>query len=1038
MFSPVEMMYTLAQLLYGAGCSLMRSSTSRGPLAGFIFPLVVVAAFCISLLPVPATAAASCPGGAESDCMVVSDKSGSANTNYPLQFGRPFMEGEIMDYPLILANGTALPTQSDVKNRWPDGSVKFAIISAVLPSLPASGSVTLTFANQKSGNNTPLTKAQMLDATYDFDATIALTSGGTTVTASARKMLSDGAYTYWTSGPIATTILLADDSTARAYDIGFDSYRSFRPRFYVTFWPATHQVQVRYVGENINSTTLENLTYDLALTLGQAHPATVYTQAALQHSYMTRWTQLFWEGGTPQQKVNIDYNATYLTATRYFPNFDTSVSVPESALAATYANWSKSSHTKINDNGNWVKGMGTTGDRGDIGPQTLWNVQWLYSGDWRSRTVALGMADLASAGWPMQIREGDSTKMIDRNKTMPGLGLPMSAYARPNLWIPSNFTGYKPPALTTPPSAQTRGWGPDGAHQPDPFYTPYILTGDYFYLESLQFWGAEGAFLDCPGGNGWCKGPSGVQGIHDQIRGDAWLFRTRTNAAFATPDSQSALKTFFGQLTDDAIAEWEGKMGINDSRYSGTAAWKWGAKNTNNYYATSPLHFYGCGEVGKGCSIPEWMQGYYMISMGWAAERGFNTQPIVDWLAYNYTSRFADPGYNPFGMIGVYYTNVRDTTGHYYTSWADVQSHTSTAKTTATSWAGTVSDYPAIFTGAASYAVGQSGGATMWNWVDTNIRAKNYQRFFGGADSRWNILPRAAASPVPIPAPTPPPTPVPTPPPPTPAPTSTPPVPSPAIKNITITGDFRETDTCGTIGGHRCTISITFAPSGLGMHTGSLSFIDTATGLTKTVTLTGVGVAAPVVPPPPPPSPGVGSGSGSKTSTSTSGNGSTSTSTSSISHPSPKPVPTPLPPPVVVSNTPSSAPVSNPTGSSGSSYAGSGQVSGTPTGTGAGSAQTGGVASSTTDSGTGPAEPAGQGIVIVSDPGLAGAPWPDRIIIWLGSLINQVFTLFHKMSLLFTGGSDRAAAVVLSADTLSFGTQVVGTVSAPQTITLTF
>lgn len=692
---------------------------------------------------------------AASDTVTITDKTGSGLTNYPLQFGRPFIQGEIPNYPQVLIDGTPALTQADVKNRYPDGSVKFAIISVVIPSVAASGSVTLTFRDQASGNNTPLTAAQMLSSGYDFDAQMKLTSG-TTLTADARQMLSDGSYTYWTSGPVATTILLADDSAARKYDLGWDSYRSFRPRFYATFWPATHQVQVRYVGENINSTTLENLNYDLSLTLGNASPATVYTQSAVDHSYLTRWTELFWEGSTPPQKVNIDYNVGYLAATHYFPNYDTTYTPSDTVINNLYTAWTKSAHAKINDNGGWVKGMGTTGDRPDLGLQTLWNTEWTYTGDWRNRAMSLNLADLASAGWPMEIREGDPSAKIDRGQTVSGLGLPYSPYAHPGQWIPSNFTGYSPPALATAgnPSASARGWGPDGAHQPDPFYAPYILTGDYFYLENLQFWAAKGAFMDCPGTNEWCKGPIGTQGIRDQVRGDAWLFRTRTNAAFATPDYQTGVRTFFNQMIDDAVALWEGKLGITDGHFVGTAGYNWGkGGGPGLHFWDSPLHYFGCypTTAGGGCSVAEWMQGYLMMALGWATERGFPSDKVTSWLAYNYTSRFAAPGYNPFGILGVYYVHVKAATGIYFPTWGDVMNNTGTVIPTATNLSGFVNDYPTIFAGASSYAASEPGGSTMWNWVDTNIRQVNYKNYFHGSDQRWNVIPRTGPNATPLP-----------------------------------------------------------------------------------------------------------------------------------------------------------------------------------------------------------------------------------------------------------------------------------------------
>src|SRR5258706_15617899 len=62
-----------------------------------------------------------------SNTITVDNVSGTSQKTYPLQFGRPFVQGEIQGYPQVLVNGTPILTQADVKNRYADGSVKFAI-----------------------------------------------------------------------------------------------------------------------------------------------------------------------------------------------------------------------------------------------------------------------------------------------------------------------------------------------------------------------------------------------------------------------------------------------------------------------------------------------------------------------------------------------------------------------------------------------------------------------------------------------------------------------------------------------------------------------------------------------------------------------------------------------------------------------------------------------------------------------------------------------------------------------------------------------
>ncbi len=64
-----------------------------------------------------------------------------------------------------------------------------------------------------------------------------------------------------------------------------------------------------------------------------------------------------------------------------------------------------------------------------------------------------------------------------------------------------------------------------------------------------------------------------------------------------------------------------------------------------------------------------------------------------------------------------------------------------------------------------------------------------------------------------------------------------------SISGISATGDFAETNTCGTAlaAGRSCQISVTFTPTAAGSRTGSIAI----GGSTLTVALTGVGVAAP-------------------------------------------------------------------------------------------------------------------------------------------------------------------------------------------------
>src|SRR3989442_13710376 len=69
-----------------------------------------------------------------------------------------------------------------------------------------------------------------------------------------------------------------------------------------------------------------------------------------------------------------------------------------------------------------------------------------------------------------------------------------------------------------------------------------------------------------------------------------------------------------------------------------------------------------------------------------------------------------------------------------------------------------------------------------------------------------------------------------------------------AITSIVTSGDFAQTNTCGSsvASGCRCNISVTFKPTARGTRTGAIIITDSGSGSPRTITLTGTG-AAPVV-----------------------------------------------------------------------------------------------------------------------------------------------------------------------------------------------
>ncbi len=537
--------------------------------------------------------------------------------------------------------------------------------------------------------------------------------------------------------------------------MGFDDLRSIRPIFEATFWPGINKVRVRFIGENCCTAALEDVACDIALTMGSANPQTVYTKAGYVHKAATRWTKVFWLGGAPDERNNVDSNLAYLVQTCFVPMYDTTLAIPESEISGDYSRWLGTARD-IQDAGWWTRYMPTTGGRHDIGHMPRWSTQWLYTGDYRSKQIAFGHADLAG-NWPMNVREGDPAKLYDRAQTIPAIGKPVSICAGPDLWIFDSRDATDPDwiaiqgtRLETPGGA----WSPDNAHQPDPFAVQYMLTGDHWYLEQMQMWAACDALSAWP----TTRGPAGYAGLSDQIRANAWVFRNRVNAAFLSPDN-TAEKDYFVMLVDDIIAHWDGWHGVPGA-FMQSHLWKWAKDKVGVPYglgSVSPLHFFGWQTdtrwyytmgVVDGGSLP-WQEYFLMMELGIAREKGFATGALAAWHGQMLIEQFKDPDYYVYHLAD-YILPVRlTTTGTWVTSWAEArQAQIAEGHDDAEALAAfnggihdTVHGYSLIASAAAAQVATLAGGDPIaWDFLKANVRDANPAGL--AADTKWAINPR--------------------------------------------------------------------------------------------------------------------------------------------------------------------------------------------------------------------------------------------------------------------------------------------------------
>jgi hypothetical protein len=636
--------------------------------------------------------------------IVVYEKSGSAQTNRPVSVARAFRLGDIPNCAQAVIGGAGVLTQCDVKNRWPDGSLKFAIVSFVAPSLSANGSVQVTFQNQASCNNTGyLTQSDMLTAKYDFDVKATL-AGAVTRTSSARTMLGAGAWRYWLQGPIVTAVIIEDRSATQAYDVDFgDGSKVLHPLFEAWFYPQNNKVEVGATIENTwISTTASKSAHDLAytysLTSGSAAPVAEavnwagQTSETLTHTGWSRTHKTFWVGATDPGAIIVDQNLAYLASTRLIENFDPSLTLNATFVTKQTAEWTNATKTIQGSSpltrsgfvGNWDKVQEGGGGHPWIGLHNTWDIVYLYQ--MTNQTLldkVLGNADLYGRN-QFHMRERDTPAgrglyydaAYTISQTSP-LGRPLSIGARKEITtqdfsdtcsgsIGADDVNSGP--ITFEWSSYSGRTAPH--HFPSVGYLPYLLTGKYYYMEEAQM---ESAYLLAwPQGCLNTQGGSSRQGNagyitltqNNEVRGAAWNFRSLVYAAAASPDGTPE-KAYFDWYVRQNIALWEGTVGVANTDPNHATAYNWGVTKMQFADGGSPLGEFtryldntdpvrtdgtppraatGCGD-GSNCTNAPWMENFLLSALGMARDLGWPTDHLLQFRAkYNFGLAGGTPG----------------------------------------------------------------------------------------------------------------------------------------------------------------------------------------------------------------------------------------------------------------------------------------------------------------------------------------------------------------------------------------------------------
>jgi hypothetical protein len=533
----------------------------------------------------------------------------STQWSVPVTFGQVFAKGDLRADDLLVAYvGTdRLPLQMDVKARHADGSVRHAVITTLLRQLDAGASASVSLVRHVgSPVATKERTAQELLA-QGFSTVVSVNLGGRSYHATPDAALLARA-TPWLSGALTQEWLV---STPLLDDAGV-AHPHLSARFAVRWHPELRRAKVDVILENdwAYEPAPQNYLYDVAVTVG-AQP--VYAKQGAQHFARARWRKSFWWGEEPQ--LHLRHDIGYLVRTGALPNYDTGLTPSEAGLQALAQQWAAAKKEPMGP-GLVQPGMPAPGGRPDIGPLPQWAAQYLLSMDPRAKAATLGIGDLAGS-WPIHFRDKATGRPVSL-ADYPYMTLLGHAGDTVN---PKTRKSEAFPACAVNASCSTAPYNyqPDSSHQPSLSYLPYIVTGDHYHLEELQFWANYNMLQANPGYRGYEKGVV----KWDQVRGQAWSLRTLGQAAYITPDADP-MKAYFSDRVQHNLAWYqatyvEGKpnaLGVLDG--------------TNGFAAiayTTPS--------GPSTGLSPWMDDFFTWATGYLATGlGFDAaRPMAQWKA---------------------------------------------------------------------------------------------------------------------------------------------------------------------------------------------------------------------------------------------------------------------------------------------------------------------------------------------------------------------------------------------------------------------
>jgi hypothetical protein len=501
----------------------------------------------------------------------------NGQTTLPFCLGFAFRRGQLLPGRTVVSDVGAL--QISVKNLWPDGSVKFAILAGQTNVAAAAGvTVNLSSVGAQPAA-TPLGTDRLRSA-----GAVAEVACGSYGAVRWEATDWDSPFKAWVSGP-------AMSSWIYRKPVGTDKH--LVAWLEVRVWAGGAVEMLPWIENGylqVAAPSNKSATFSFTLNRSQRMSAAIDLKHHQRTPLISGTALSYWLGQDPGVIARQD--AQYLQATELVPSYHARLTADSHVLAKLTSSFQPLQA------GNFVydgDSMASPGYQDPIGLLPLHDVAYLVS-DAPAVYGSVVRNGFSAGRYGIHYRD-ETTQRPPRFSSYPTLNLGDGKGFKD---AGGSSNGHYTPV---PTGGSPGGW--DVAHSPSVGFAAYLLTGRWYFMEEVQFAttanylgngdnavlrnGSKGLVQSCPGA--W------------QTRSCAWDWRARVQALCVTPDD------------DPLRAEFIASVEANIEHFHG----RYVARPNNPYGWIKPGESYD--GIGLRLGAP-WQQDFVTAAFGYAVSLG--------------------------------------------------------------------------------------------------------------------------------------------------------------------------------------------------------------------------------------------------------------------------------------------------------------------------------------------------------------------------------------------------------------------------------